>query len=65
VKINLVTVGVRYKFNSNFIAKLEYENNTEKFYYQDIVIEGFGKTDDGFTNTISSNRLRFQVAFVF
>ena len=65
VKINLVTVGVRYKFNSNFIAKLEYENNTEKFYYQDIVIEGIGKTDDGFTNTISSNRLRFQLAFVF
>ncbi|MCW5909482.1 MAG: hypothetical protein KIT62_00320 [Cyclobacteriaceae bacterium] len=65
VKINLVTVGVRYKFSSSFIAKVEYENNTEKYHYQDIVVEGIGKTDDGFTNTVNSNRFRFQLAFVF
>lgn len=65
VQINQVTVGVRYKFNANFVAKLEYENNQEKYFYQDIVINGIGKTDDGFTNTVNSNRVRVQLAFVF
>jgi hypothetical protein len=64
-KINQFTLGVRYKFNSSFICKLEYENENTKLFYQDIVIPGFGKTDDGFTNEQINGRVRMQLAFVF
>ncbi len=64
VKINLVTLGLRYKFNSSFVAKLEYEMNNQKYFYQDIVM-GATKLDDGFTNTTKTNSVRMQLAFVF
>lgn len=62
LKINLLTVGVRYKFNSNFIAKAEYEMNNEKYYYADSMTPG---PNDGFTNSSKSNRVRLQLAFAF
>lgn len=65
VKVDQLTLGVRYKFNSSFIAKLEYETESDKYFYQDIVIPGFGKTDDGFVNEQNHGRVRLQVAFVF
>lgn len=69
VKIELLTLGVRYKFNSSFICKLEYEMNNEKYFYQDITMpDGAGgtiKLDDGFTNTTKTNSVRAQLAFVF
>jgi hypothetical protein len=64
VKIDLLTVGARYKFNSSFVAKLEYEINEEKYYYQDIMLGGT-KLDDGFTSTMKNNSIRLQLAFVF
>lgn len=64
VNIDLFTLGVRYKFNSSFIAKAEYEMNKEKYFYQDIMM-GAVKLDDGFTNTVKANSLRVQLAFVF
>lgn len=64
VNIDLLTLGVRYKFNSSFVAKLEYEMNNEKYFYQDIMM-GAVKLDDGFTNTTKTNSLRVQLAFVF
>lgn len=65
VVIDLFTIGMRYQLNSSFVCKLEYEMNNSKTYYQDIVVPGIGKTDDGFTNTSKSNRIRLQLAFVF
>lgn len=65
VNVNQVTLGVRYKLSSNFVMKLEYETETTKTFYQDIVIPGFGKTDDGFTNAVKNNKLRIQFAFAF
>lgn len=69
VNIDLVTLGVRYKFNSSFVCKLEYEMNNEKYFYQDITMpDGMGgtiKLDDGFTNTTKTNSVRVQLAFVF
>lgn len=69
VKIELLTLGVRYKFNSSFVAKLEYEMNDQKYFYQDITMpDGMGgtiKLDDGFTNTAKTNSVRVQLAFVF
>jgi hypothetical protein len=64
IKIELLTLGVRYKFASSFIAKVEYEFNNQKYYYQDITAGGF-TLDKGFTNTTKSNSLRLQFAFVF
>jgi hypothetical protein len=64
VKINLVTLGMRYKFNSSFVCKLEYEMNNQKYFYQDIMM-GAVKLDDGFTNTTKTNSVRMQLAFVF
>jgi hypothetical protein len=69
VKIELLTLGVRYKFNSSFVCKLEYEMNNEKYFYQDITMpDGAGgtiKLDDGFTNNNKTNSVRVQLAFVF
>jgi hypothetical protein len=73
VKINLVTLGVRYKFNSSFVAKVEYEFNDEKYYYggefldQQAMNGGlpFDPENDSFTNTSKTNSLRVQLAFVF
>lgn len=65
VQVNEVTVGVRYKFNSNFIFKAEYETEVNKQFYQDIVVPGFGKTDNGFSSTVKNNRIRLQFAFAF
>lgn len=65
VKVNQITLGARYKFNSNFVCKLEYEIEKQDQFYQDIVIPGFGKTDDGFTSSTKNNRVRLQFAFVF
>lgn len=64
-KIDQITLGVRYKFSSNFVCKLEYETENNKTFYQDIVIPGFGKTDDGFVNSVKNTRVRMQFAFVF
>ena len=64
VKIELLTLGLRYKFNSSFVGKAEYEINNQKYYYQDITMGGV-KLDDGFTATSRTNSLRLQLAFVF
>lgn len=64
VNIELVTIGARYKFNSSFVAKLEYEINKSKYFYQDIVMGGT-KLDDGFTALSRTNSVRMQLAFVF
>jgi hypothetical protein len=64
VQIGLTTIGVRYKFNSSFICKLEYEMNNQKYFYQDITMGGT-KLDDGFTSTTKTNSVRMQLAFVF
>lgn len=64
IKINTLTVGARYKFNANFIAKVEYEHNDQKTYYQDIMM-GSVKLDDGFTNTYKTGSVRVQLAFAF
>ncbi len=50
VKIDFLTLGVRYKFNSSFICKLEYSVNNQKSFYQDITMGGM-KLDNGFVNT--------------
>ncbi len=64
VNINSITIGGRYKFNSNFVVKLEYENNLTKTIYQDITAGGV-TLDKGFTNSAKSNTVRAQLAFVF
>lgn len=64
VNINSITFGARYKFNSNFVVKLEYENNLTKTIYQDITV-GTVKLDNGFTNTSNNSTVRAQLAFVF
>jgi len=64
VKIELWTLGVRYKINSSFVGKLEYEVNNQKYFYQDITM-GTVKLDDGFTNTARTSSVRMQLAFVF
>lgn len=64
VNINLLTFGARYKFNSSFIVKLEYETSVNNTIYQDIVAGGM-TLDNGFTNTTKNQTLRAQVAFVF
>ncbi len=64
VNIELLTIGARYKFNSSFIAKLEYEIDKSRYFYQDVVIGGT-KLDDGFASTTRTNSVRMQLAFVF
>jgi hypothetical protein len=64
VKINFLTVGVRYKFNSAFVAKFEYQFNNEQVFYQNIMA-GTLKLDNGFANATKTNSLRVQLAFVF
>lgn len=64
LKINTLTIGARYKFNANFVAKVEYELNDQKTYYQDIMM-GNVKLDDGFTNGYKTNSVRVQLAFAF
>jgi hypothetical protein len=64
VKINFLSLGVRYKFNSTFICKLEYQMNNEKDFYQNIMM-GNVKLDNGFANLTKTNTLRAQFAFVF
>ncbi len=64
VKTNAITIGVRYKFSSSFVYKLEYENQNQSVYYPEINVSGM-KLDDGLTNTVKSNRVRMQFAFVF
>jgi hypothetical protein len=64
LNINSLVLGARYKFNSSFVAKLEYENGVTKTIYQDIVVGG-ATIDKGFTTTSKSNTLRMQLAFVF
>jgi hypothetical protein len=64
VNINAVTIGARYKFNSSFVVKVEYENGVTKTLYQDIAV-GNTTLDKGFTSTSKSNTLRMQLAFVF
>lgn len=72
-KINLVTLGVRYKFNSSFVAKAEYEMNNEKFYYSGEFLDEqamnaglpFDPENDSFVNNTKRNSLRLQLAFVF
>ena len=63
-KIDLLTLGVRYKFNANFICKLEYEFSNTRLYYQDITAGGL-KLDNGFANAARNNSVRMQFAFVF
>lgn len=73
VKINLVTLGIRYKFNSSFVAKAEYEFNDEKYYYsgefldQQAIENGlpFDPQNDSHVNNVKRNSLRLQLAFVF
>lgn len=64
VQIDFLTLGVRYKFNSNFIWKMEYQINTSKDFYQSINA-GSVKLDNGFANVTKTNTLRMQFAFVF
>ncbi len=64
VKIQLLTLGLRYKLNSSFVGKVEYEINNQKYFYQDITMGGV-KLDDGFTAQSKTNSLRLQLAFVF
>lgn len=64
VNINSLVIGGRYKFNSNFVVKLEYENSTTKTIYQDITA-GNVTLDKGFTNTSKNSTVRAQLAFVF
>jgi hypothetical protein len=64
VQINFVTLGVRYKFNSSFIWKFEYQINNERDRYQSITA-GNVTLDNGFTNLTRTNTLRMQFAFVF
>ncbi|MEJ0031906.1 MAG: hypothetical protein WDO15_16695 [Bacteroidota bacterium] len=59
-----MTIGARYKFNSSFVVKVEYENNLTKTIYQDITVSGV-TLDKGFTNTSNNSTLRTQLAFVF
>jgi hypothetical protein len=64
VNINLLSIGARYKFNSSFIVKVEYETSVNNTIYQDIVAGGV-VLDNGFTNSTRNQTLRAQVAFVF
>jgi hypothetical protein len=64
VQINFLTVGVRYKFNSSFIYKLEYQINNQRDRYQNITA-GNVTLDNGFSNLTRTNTLRMQFAFVF
>lgn len=64
IKINTITVGVRYKFSSSFVYKLEYENEKQDYFYPQITA-GNMTLDSGFTNSTKYNRVRMQFAFVF
>jgi hypothetical protein len=64
VNINSLVIGARYKFSSNFVAKLEYESNINRTYYQDITVGGM-TLDKGFVNSTSNHTLRAQLAFMF
>lgn len=64
VNINTFAVGVRYKLNSNFVVKGEYETTSNNTIYQDINA-GPITLDKGFTNNSKSNTVRLQLAFVF
>ena len=64
VNINSLTIGARYKFNSNFVVKVEYENTLTNTLYQDITAGGV-TLDKGFTSASKNNTLRMQLAFVF
>jgi hypothetical protein len=64
VKIQLLTLGLRYKLSSSFVGKVEYEINNQQYHYQDITMGGV-KLDDGFTAQTKTNSLRVQLAFVF
>jgi opacity protein-like surface antigen len=64
VNINRLTLGARYKFNSSFIVKMEYETNVTNTYYQPITA-GTVTLDQGFTNISRIGSLRTQLAFVF
>jgi len=63
-QVSFLSLGVRYKFNSSFIWKMEYQMNNEKDFYQNITM-GNVQLDKGFTNLIKTNTLRMQFAFVF
>ncbi len=64
INIELLTIGARYKFNSSFVCKLEYEMSTQKNFYQDIVVGGT-TLDGAFNSTLKSNSVRLQLAFLF
>ena len=64
VRIDLLTAGLRYKFNSSFVAKMEYTTDKTAYSYQDIVMGGF-TLDQGFKNVVRTHSLRLQLAFVF
>jgi hypothetical protein len=64
VNINLLTLGARYKFNSSFVVKVEYEMATTNTIYQPITA-GPLTLDNGFTNATKNNTIRTQLAFVF
>lgn len=64
VNINKLTLGARYKFSSNFVAKLEYETNVTNTIYQPITV-GTVTLDQGFTNVSKATSLRAQLAFMF
>jgi hypothetical protein len=64
VQIDLLTLGLRYKLNSSFVCKLEYEINDQKYFYQDITVGGT-TLDKGFINRAKTNSVRMQLAFVF
>lgn len=64
VQINFLALGVRYKFNSSFVWKLEYQINNQRDRYQSITA-GNVTLDNGFTNLTKTNTVRMQFAFVF
>lgn len=64
VTLDVFTLGARYKFNSSFITKLEYEFNKTNLHYPD-VMSGTVKLDDGFVSSTEASSVRLQFAFVF
>jgi hypothetical protein len=64
VNISRLTIGGRYKVNSSFVAKLEYETNVTNTIYQPITV-GTTTLDPGFTSISKVGSLRAQLAFVF
>ncbi len=73
VKINTLTIGARYKFNANFIAKVEYEHHVENQYYSGAFLDGiaqangvpFAPGNNDIENSSKRGGVRLQFAFAF